>query len=90
MAEEQLAQLREEENNQKAKSDSIIPAYNQFRTWAAEYDDLSIEAKRMVMSELFDKVEIGRDYAIRYHVKFLYRQFIEDWVSVDAKINPAG
>ncbi len=52
-AEGQLEELKKEEVEKKATSESIIPAYNQFKTWADTFENASFEHKKMIASELF-------------------------------------
>ena len=74
-----LQKLKDEETEKKAMSDSVIPAYRQFRSWAEEFDDASLEVKKMIACQLFNRVEIGKGYEIHIELNMTYRQFLEDW-----------
>lgn len=44
-AETRLAELKEEEARKKQGIDMITPAYNQFKSWAEEFDGASLEPR---------------------------------------------
>ena len=72
--------LEKEEAEKKAISESIIPAYKQFRSWSIEFFESSLEVKKMIASQLFSRVEVNRNYEITIELNFTYRQFCEDWI----------
>lgn len=37
-----------------------------------------MERKRMILSELFSRIELSRGYRIKIEVELNYRQFLED------------
>ena len=82
-----LAEIQNEVYEKKELSDKVIPAYRQFRTWASEFEDAFIEAKKMIVSEIFSRIEIGKGYKIRCVFIFTYKQFCEDWMTLDKRIN---
>lgn len=61
---ERLKTLQDEEEQKKVMSDGIIPAYRRFRTWALEFDETSLEGKKMIINELFSRIELSKDYTI--------------------------
>lgn len=78
-SEARLEVLKSEEDEKRALTDSIIPAYRRFRGWAEEFDRASLEAKKMMASQLFSRIEIGKGYKIRITLNMTYRQFLENW-----------
>ena len=78
-SETRLAELKAEESEKKTLTDSIIPAYRQFKGWAEEFDSASLETKKMIAGKLFNRVEIGKSYQIRITLNMTYRQFLENW-----------
>ena len=80
-AEEQLERLKKEEAEKKATSESIIPAYNQFKTWADTFEDASFEHKKMIASELFSRVKIGKGYEIHLELDATYQAFCNEWLN---------
>ncbi len=39
----------------------------EIRNWAEQYDEISIEAKHMVIARLVDRIEVSRGYEV--HIK---------------------
>ena len=84
---ERLKTLQDEEEQKKVMSDGIIPAYRRFRTWALEFDETSLEGKKMIINELFSRIELSKDYKVRCYVNFTYKQFCTEWATLEQKIN---
>lgn len=78
-AEEKLTMLKEEELKKKQGIDMISPAYNQFRSWAEEFDTATLEQKKMIACHLFSRIEVGRDYKISVELNMSYQQFCSEW-----------
>lgn len=78
-SENKLNELKNEESEKRAVSDSIIPTYQRFKTWADEFEASSFETKKMIANELFSRIEIGKGYSIHIEMNLTYKQFCEDW-----------
>lgn len=78
-AEEKLSQLRDEDAQKKAVAGNVIPAYQQFKTWAEEFEDASFEAKKMIANQLFKRVEVSKRYKLNIELNLTYQQFLEGW-----------
>ena len=72
----------QEDAAQKAISDSIIPAYKQFKTWAEEFDGAPLEMKKMIASQLFSRIEIGKGYEIHLELDTTFQTFCDEWTSI--------
>lgn len=59
-----------------------MPAYRQFKTWAEEFDTVSFQAKKMIVNQLFSRIEVGKDYKINCVLNMTYKQFCEEWVNI--------
>ena len=57
--------------------DDIQPLYSQFVSWADEFRQATLEQKRIILSQLIDCIEIGRDYTITVKMNASYEQFCE-------------
>ncbi len=77
--EEKLASLKDEEMQKKQGVSLITPAYNQFRSWAEEFDTATLEQKKMIACQLFSRIEVGRDYNISVRLNMTYQQFCSEW-----------
>ncbi len=78
-AETKLTELREEEARKKQGIDLITPTYNQFKSWAEEFDTATLEQKKMIACHLFKRIEVGRDYKISVELNMSYQQFCSEW-----------
>lgn len=77
--EENLLKLQNEEAEQRRGIEAITPAYNQFKSWADEFDTATLEQKKMIACQLFKRIEVGRDYAISVELNMTYQQFCSEW-----------
>ena len=77
--EETLEKLKTEDDQKKLLADSVMPAYRQFRSWAEEFEDASLETKKMIACQLFSRVEVGKGYRIKVTMNMTYRQFVSEW-----------
>ncbi len=80
-AEKQLKELQREEYEKKATSESIIPAYNRFKTWADTFASLPLENKKMIASQLFSRIEIGKINQIHLEMDTTYQAFCDEWLT---------
>ena len=49
----QINSLKEDENDNQAAISKIIPAYNEFKSWAEAFESATIEQKKMIACQLF-------------------------------------
>ena len=61
--------------------------YNQFLSWAKEFDKLNAQEKKMICCSLFKEISISRDYRIEFLMESAYEQFLQDTtqMNVDGK-----
>ncbi len=78
-AETKLTELKEEKVQKKQGIDLITPTYNQFKSWAEEFDTATLEQKKMIACHLFKRIEVGRDYKISVELNMSYQQFCSEW-----------
>ena len=48
----------------------------EIQSWAERYDEITPEAKHMVIARLVDRIEIGRGYKIHIQMKVAVEQLI--------------
>jgi len=53
----------------------VAKRYNDVMTWADMYEECSMEAKKMVISQLFSRVRIGKDYTVEIDMNVSYDMF---------------
>ena len=68
-----LAQIEDE----AATTRRIKEYYRQFCGWAEEFEMASTARKRVILSELLEKVEVRKGYQVTIHLKMSYKQFME-------------
>ena len=74
-----LSSIRQDEVDRIKQLEMIGPAYAQFQSWAEEFDNASLEQRKMITCRLFNRIELGRDYKIRFEVNMTYKQFCTEW-----------
>ncbi len=89
-AKSKLAELAEEENNGLEAISIIKPAYSQFKSWSEEFDNATLEQKKMIAGQLFQRIEVGRDYKINFVLNMTYQQFCEEWQNLNEAVSFAG
>ena len=51
-----------------------------FLSWQIwEFEDASLETKKMIACQLFSRVEVGKGYRIKVMMNMTYRQFVSEW-----------
>ena len=67
------SQMNAAERNRRATKSEI----DEIRNWAEHYDEISVEAKHMVISRLVDRIEVGKGYTVNIQMKVTMEQLIE-------------
>ena len=75
----QLEQLQNEAKSKKAAVEQIRPMFEQFVGWSQEFDNCTIEQKRMIISQLVNRIELNKDYEITIELNMDYKDFCDDW-----------
>ncbi|MTS14645.1 hypothetical protein [Ruthenibacterium lactatiformans] len=68
-----MAQIEDEAETAKR----IKEYYRQFCGWAEEFEMASTARKRVILSELLEKVEVGKGYQVTIRLKMSYQQFLD-------------
>ena len=64
--------------NQQNAMGKLDYYYSQFRTWADEFDNSTMEQKKMIVCQLVKEIRIARGYEIEIVFDINYEQFIAD------------
>ena len=78
--EEHKSALEKCKNDVENSSDMLSKLdfyYSQFIGWADEFDKVSIERKKMIISQMFSSITISRGYKIEAVLNTTYQQFFE-------------
>ena len=76
-ARQKYAKVLQEAEDDRELAQKIKECYRQFCGWAEEFELAPLTRKRMILSELLEKVEVGKGYQVTVHVKLTYKQFLE-------------
>ena len=76
-ARQEYAEVLQETVDGRELAQKIKECYKQFCGWAEEFELAPLARKRVILSELLDKVEVGKGYQVTVHVKLTYKQFLE-------------
>lgn len=77
--ESELKELMDEEAVKKAYTESIIPEHRRIKNWGEEFELAPMATKKLIASQLFSRVEVGKGYKVRVEINMTYRQFIKEW-----------
>ena len=80
----QIEQLQNEAKDKKASLERIRPMFEKFVSWAQEFDDCTLEQKKMIISRLVRRIEIFKDYEINVELNMDYKQFCKDWDALNS------
>ena len=50
--------------------------YDQFTSWADEFDTATMEQKKMIICQLIKEIRVYKDYSIEIEFNISYRQFL--------------
>ncbi len=79
----QLEKIENEFSSKKVSMEKIKPMYESFKSWAEEFENCSIERKKMIISQLISRIEIKNGYKINMELNMDYEQFCEDWDTIN-------
>ena len=57
---------------------SLDKYYDQFVTWAEEFNNSSISRQRMIVNALIDRIYVFKGYQVIVVIKSTYNQFLAD------------
>ncbi len=63
--------------NETEMSEKVAEYYNRFLGWSMEFGLATIERKRIIISQLYKRIELGRGYVVNFEVDWNYKQFID-------------
>ena len=63
-------------NDDRITVQQIRGYYDEFLGWANEFSLATVQRKRAILAQLFEKVEVGKGYKVTIHVMGSYKQFL--------------
>ncbi len=70
------AELEQQLADQKKLCDDLGNYYDRFLGWGGEFGLASIERKRMIIAQLYKRIELGRGYTLHFVLDWNYEQFL--------------
>lgn len=58
------------------KNEKVMDRYSQFKTWADEFDNSTMEQKKMIACQLIKEVKVARGYELEIIFDLNYEQFL--------------
>lgn len=78
----QLSEFEVKEEQGQEALEKFRPAFSRFKSWAEEFENATLEQKKMIAGQLFRRVEVGKGYKVHIVMNMTYQQFCEQWQSL--------
>ena len=78
----QLLEFEVKEEQGQEALEKFRPAFSRFKSWAEEFENATLEQKKMIAGQLFRRVEVGKGYKVHIVMNMTYQQFCEQWQSL--------
>lgn len=78
----QLSEFEVKEEQGQEALEKFRPAFSRFKSWAEEFENATLEQKKMIAGQLFRRVEVGKGYKVHIVMNMTYQQFCEQWRSL--------
>ena len=75
-SEDTLAQLNFKLNNSQRAMKKLDHYYEQFRSWAEEFEDADLAERKMIICQLIQEIKVSRGYGLDVVLDVNYRQFL--------------
>lgn len=75
---EQQAIIEKRCNSQSEIVKGLSAYYEQFHGWSMEFGLADMERKRLIISQLFKRIEVGRGYKLKFEMDWNYEQFLRE------------
>lgn len=73
---QEYAKALQQAEDERELARQVRDYYKQFCGWAEEFELAPLARKRVILSQLLDRVELGKGYKVTLHLKLTYRQFL--------------
>lgn len=77
--------LQSEMAGKRKSMESLKPMYEMFVGWAKEFDESSIEKKKMIISQLISRIEVYKGYKLNVQLNMDYQEFCDNWDVLNKK-----
>ena len=69
--------MKKQLDNKQTNISNLDYYYDQFVTWADEFENASLEQRKMIICQLINEVRVGSGYKIDIDFNASYRQFFD-------------
>ena len=76
-ARQEYAKALQQVEDEQELARQVRDCYKQFCGWAEEFELAPLARKRVILSQLLEKVELGKGYQVTLHLKLTYHQFLD-------------
>lgn len=76
----ELTEIEAQLSNQTHELKTLDTRFEQFVSWADEFENAPVPRQRMIVNLLLDGVYVFRGYKILVTMKSTYKQFLSDWI----------
>lgn len=83
--EAKVVELEMKIKDQQKLTEGISVYYSRFRGWSAEFRLADTDRKRFIISQLYSRIELHRNYEIRFVLDANYQQFLDGKVDTSVK-----
>ena len=73
----ELHRVQESMHAQKDQAAEARDFYDEFAGWVEEYDQATLKRRRMILSRLFNRIEVSRGYEVKIEINMSYKQFLQ-------------
>lgn len=74
--ETELSEINYKLTNQQSAMGKLDFYYSQFKTWADEFDNSTMEQKKMIACQLIKEIKVARGYEMEIIFDINYEQFL--------------
>ena len=67
-------------NAEKKSLNSKIPKYKEFLGWGNEFDQASLERKKMIIGQLIESITVQKEYKLNVQFNISYEEFFQGWM----------
>ena len=82
----ELAEKKATLDEQKVEYQNLDKYYDQFVTWAEEFNNSSISRQRMIVNALIDRIYVFKGYQVIVVIKSTYNPFLALWPNLKGRL----
>ena len=76
---DELDRITRVKDDKERLLEQFFPTLKKVKSWAEEFENASLEEKKMICSTMFKRIEVGKGYEIKLVLNTKYEDFFEEW-----------